>query len=200
MTSFALSRGGDPVILGRVVASLIEVGNILPSVARTALRAFVRGGSPECIRLGPPAPVFVTLRLADGGLRGCVGSTEATTATVTEETTRSAILAASRDPRFPELTAEELPALRIEVSVLLPAEAVVSVAELEPQRYGVIVREQVGRRQGLLLPGIDGIDDAATQVAIACRKAGLLPSAPIVLSRFEVLKYSDEGALSPEVH
>jgi AMMECR1 domain-containing protein len=173
-----------------VVGSLVEVGNVLPNVARAALRAFVRGASPE----------YVTLRLPDGGLRGCVGSTEATTSTVTEETVRSAIMAASRDPRFPELTAEELPALRIEVSVLLPPEAVVSLAELAPQRYGVIVREQQGSRQGLLLPGIEGIDDAATQVAIARRKAGLMPTAAIVLRRFEVLKYSDERAFEPKVH
>lgn len=186
-----LSRGNNLVILSRVVASLVEVGHTLPGVARTALRAFVEGQRPDCIKLGPPAPVFVTLRLPDGGLRGCVGSTEAITSTVTEETTRSAILAASRDPRFPELTAEELPALRIEVSVLLPAEEVATLCELAPDRYGIIVREQSGHRRGLLLPGIEGIDDAATQVTIARRKAGLLPTAAITLSRFEVLKYSD---------
>ena len=192
-----------PLYLGTVDSSpvsLVEVGITLPRVARGALRAFVRGDSPECIKLGPPAPVFVTLRQPDGSLRGCVGSTQATTATVTEETARSAIMAASRDPRFPELTVEELPTLRIEVSVLLPAEPVLSFAELAPRRYGVIVRARVGRGQGLLLPGIEGVDDPAAQVAIARRKAGLSPSDPIVLSRFEVLKYSDECAFERKMH
>lgn len=111
--------------------------------------------------------------------------------TVAEEAARSATLAATRDPRFPELSAAELPSIAIEVSVLLPAEPVRELTELEPDRYGVIVREATGHRQGLLLPGIDGIVDAATQVAIARQKAGIGPEEPVVLSRFEVLKFKE---------
>lgn len=172
-------------------SSLGQVGSKLPEVARKALEALVRGEREAVVPGGPPAPVFVTLRRRDGSLRGCVGSTRPVMPTVAEETARSATLAATRDPRFPELSAAELPSIAIEVSVLLPAEPVQGLGQLAPDRYGVIVREAEGQRQGLLLPGIDGIADAATQVAIARQKAGLGPEVPVVLSRFEVLKFKE---------
>ena len=112
--------------------------------------------------------------------------------TVAEETARSATLAATRDPRFPEVSALELPGLAIEVSVLMPEEPIDSLEQLAPERYGVIVREAASRRQGLLLPGIDGIVEARTQVAIARQKAGLAPDSPVSLARFEVLKFREE--------
>lgn len=181
-------------ILACVESSLTQVGSTLPEVARKALEALVRGERGSVDPGGPPAPVFVTLRGRDGSLRGCVGSTRPVMPTVAEETARSATLAATRDPRFPELSAAELPSIAIEVSVLLPAEPVLGLGELAPDRYGVIVREATGARQGLLLPGIDGIVDAATQVAIARQKAGIAPGAPVVLSRFEVLKFKEQPA------
>lgn len=187
-------------ILGRVDRSvttqsaLAHIGRELPLVARRALEALVRGEPGSVVPVGPPAPVFVTLRSRDGSLRGCVGSTRPVTSSVAEETARSATLAATRDPRFPEVSAAELGSLAIEVSVLLPAEPVLGLADLAPDRYGVIVREEAGSRQALLLPGIDGILDAATQVAIARQKAGLAEHVPVVLSRFEVLKFKEAAA------
>jgi len=166
-------------------------------VARRALEALLRGESEAVAPAGPPAPVFVTLRGRDGSLRGCVGSTRPVMPSVAEETARSATLAATRDPRFPELSAAELPSIAIEVSVLLPAEPVAGLEALAPARYGIIVREAAGYRQGLLLPGIDGIRDAETQVAVARQKAGLGPDVPVVLSRFEVLKFR-EAARAPD--
>ena len=170
---------------------LTEIGPRLPSIARRELQAFVVGQLWEGERLGAPAPVFVTLRAPGAVLRGCVGSTRAVMPTLTEETARSARLAASKDPRFDSVSAEELPLLRIEVSVLLPEEPIGSPDQLAPDRYGVIVRERGGWRQGLLLPGIVGIDDPDTQVALAKHKAGLGAQAAVDLSRFEVLKFDE---------
>lgn len=186
-------RGGvSLIILEGVAESLAQFGQRLPSIARQALEDLV-GGRPALIPPGgPPAPVFVTLRTLGGDLRGCVGSTRPVMPTVAEETARSATLAATRDPRFPEVSARELPSLAIEVSVLMPEEPIESIAQLAPQRYGVIVREPAGRRQGLLLPGIDGIVEAHIQVAIARQKAGVAPDAPVSLARFEVLKFKEE--------
>jgi AmmeMemoRadiSam system protein A len=135
--------------------------------------------------------VFVTLRNRDGSLRGCVGTTEPTTPSVSAETARSALLAASRDPRVPPVTAGEVPNLSIEVSVLGPAEPVTSASDLDPARYGVIISERGTERRGLLLPGIDGVGDVETQLAIARKKAGLGPEAEVELMRFEVLKFSE---------
>jgi AmmeMemoRadiSam system protein A len=135
--------------------------------------------------------VFVTLRRLDGSLRGCVGTTEPASASVSAETARSAVLAASRDPRFPPVAEAEVSSLRIEVSVLGASEAVSSPGELDPQRYGVIVHERSTGRRGLLLPAIDGVVDVHTQLAIARKKAGLGPDAVVELSRFEVWKFSE---------
>jgi AmmeMemoRadiSam system protein A len=169
---------------------LDSVGDLLPEVARRAIEAWLHLGQQiEADHPGAPAaPVFVTLRGPDGALRGCIGSLSPTEADVARETARSAILAATRDPRFAPVRAEELAELRIEVSVLLPQEPVAGLSELDPRRYGVVVRDEFGR-QGLLLPEVPGINDAATQVSIARRKAGVEPDARVTLRRFEVRKF-----------
>jgi hypothetical protein len=74
------------------------------------------------------------------------------------------------------------------VSVLEPEEPVASILELDPSRYGVVVRDDAGH-QGLLLPAIDGVDDASLQVDVARRKAGIPAGAPLKLSRFLVHKW-----------
>ena len=51
----------------------------------------------------------------------------------------------------------------------------------------MIVRS--GSRSGLLLPDLEGIDSAREQVEIARRKAGIGPEEPVVLERFEVVRY-----------
>ena len=72
--------------------------------------------------------------------------------------------------------------------MLFPPEPIDSTAQLDPRRYGVIV--QRGRRRGLLLPDIPGVDDVETQVAIARQKAWLGPDEPVDLFRFRVEKYT----------
>jgi len=122
-----------------------------------------------------------------------VGSVTASQADVVSETARSAVLAATKDPRFPPVSTPELAELLIEVSVLAPEQPVSGPSELDPRRYGVIVRDGMGR-QGLLLPGIPGIDEASVQVDVARRKAGIEPEAVVQLFRFEVKKWDDENA------
>lgn len=170
--------------------TLQQAGPRLPSVARTAIERWSRGlenaglGDPET----PAAPVFVTLRNPDGSLRGCIGTLEAARSDVCSETARSAVLAASRDPRFPPLEPSELSSLSIEVSVLLPGESIDSAEDLDPSRYGVVVRDDQGRR-GVLLPEVTGVETPQMQVSIARDKAGIPPQQPVQLERFEVLKF-----------
>lgn len=175
---------------------LERIGPSLPAVARRAIEQYLHGEGhlPDALRVasGPRAPVFVTLRALDGALRGCVGSVVASQEDVVSETARSAVLAATKDPRFPPVSTPELSALLIEVSVLGPEQPVSGNSELDPHRYGVIVRDGTGR-QGLLLPGIPGIDAASEQVDIARRKAGIKPDAVVRLFRFEVRKWDDES-------
>ena len=46
-----------------------------------------------------------------------------------------------------------------------------------------------GRRRGLLLPDLDGVDAVDEQVAIALRKAGIAPDEPYAIERFSVDRY-----------
>jgi len=132
------------------------------------------------------AGTFVSLHKR-GALRGCIGTFEPTCPNVAEEIIQNAISAATRDPRFPPVQDSELDDLEISVDVLSPPEPVESMAELDPERYGVIVES--GWRRGLLLPDLEGVDTAEYQVEIARRKAGIGAHEPVQLYRFEVKRY-----------
>jgi hypothetical protein len=132
------------------------------------------------------AGVFVCLKIR-GMLRGCIGTFEPAEKDVATETVRNAVSAATCDPRFPCVRAEELPEIEYSVDVLTPPEKVSGPADLDPKRYGVIV--QAGSRRGLLLPDLEGVDTVEYQVNIAMQKAGIMPGTPVTLYRFEVKRY-----------
>ncbi len=125
------------------------------------------------VALSRPGRAFVTLRNGDA-LRGCIGHV-ASGRPLAEVVWRMTLLAATEDPRFPPVVMEELPRLRIEISVLSePVRLdVADPAYIEPGRDGVMVRR--GRRQGLLLPQVATEQgwDAEALLAAVCRKAGL---------------------------
>lgn len=164
----------------------------LPGIARAALEQYSRGKKykPDHSRIpgefGKPAGVFVSLK-RHGQLRGCIGTTAPQYGNIVEETINNAISAGHRDPRFYPVRDEELHDLDISVDVLHPPEPVAGKEELDPQRYGVIVKS--GRRQGLLLPNLEGVDTVEEQVSIAMQKAGISPGEPVELERFEVVRY-----------
>ncbi len=137
-------------------------------------------------KLPSRAGVFVSLK-KDGQLRGCIGTIEPTTASVADEIRQNAVSAAFRDTRFDPVSAEELDDLVISVDVLYPAESIGSINELDPRKYGVIVRK--GHRSGLLLPDLEGVNTVQQQVAIAKKKASLGPEEEVDLYRFEVQRF-----------
>jgi len=132
------------------------------------------------------AGVFVCLKIK-GNLRGCIGTFHPMEPTIAHETVRNAISAASCDPRFGCVNADELDSIEYTVDVLTPPEKVSSKSALDPRRYGVIV--QAGQRRGLLLPDLEGVDTADYQVSIAMQKAGIAPGTAVSLFRFEVKRY-----------
>ena len=137
--------------------------------------------------LGERAGVFVSLH-KEGRLRGCIGTIEPTQRCVAEEIIENAISASTRDPRFPPVRRDELDALEISVDVLARPEKIRSKDELDVKRYGVIVSK--GRKRGLLLPNLDGVDTVEEQVAIALQKAGLSArEKDCELERFEVVRH-----------
>jgi AmmeMemoRadiSam system protein A len=159
--------------------------------ARSVVEARVRGESlptPEGLEpfLTAAAGVFVSIK-KHGQLRGCIGTTEPTQVNAVLEVQQNAIAAAVRDPRFSPVEPDELEDLVFSVDLLKPAEPIADISQLDPARYGVIVSS--GRRKGLLLPDLEGIETAAEQVAIAKQKAGLGLQEDCRLERFEVVRY-----------
>lgn len=136
--------------------------------------------------LNSRAGVFVSLKL-DGKLRGCIGTIEPTTGCIADEIIQNAISAGTEDPRFYPVAEDELPRLVYSVDVLGKAEPIASVDDLDTKRYGVIVSK--GRKRGLLLPDLEGIDNAEEQVSIALKKAGISPNENYSMERFEVIRH-----------
>ena len=170
-----------------------EPVDLYVELARYSLETYVRTGKPAALPDGLPdellerrAGAFVSLKL-HGQLRGCIGTILPTQTSLADEIIANAISACSRDPRFTPVTAAELDDLEYSVDVLSPPEPIASPELLDVSRYGVIVTN--GRRRGLLLPNLEGIDTVAEQLDIARRKAGIAPGEPVALERFEVVRH-----------
>ena len=170
----------------------------LPALAREAVETYVRSGhilhppASTSEFLSTRAPCFVSLKTLNGELRGCIGTIEPARDTLAQEIIANAISAANNDPRFPPVRLEELGNLRYSVDVLFPPEETV-MKDLDPSMYGVIVEDESGARRGLLLPDIQGIDDAQQQVEIAARKAGIASGEPLRLWRFKVERFREKS-------
>jgi AmmeMemoRadiSam system protein A len=94
--------------------------------------------------------VFVTLKLAEN-LRGCIGY-PLPQDPLYQSVIEAAVLAATKDHRFPPLKPEELPQTRIEISVLSLPRRIDNVSEIEVGKHGIIVTQ--GLNRGLLLPQV----------------------------------------------
>lgn len=93
---------------------------------------------------------FVTLT-RHGELRGCIGY--ATSLKPLYLTVRDvAAFAALRDPRFPPVTAAELPDLEYEISVLSPFRRVADVKQIQVGTHGLYIKN--AGQEGVLLPQV----------------------------------------------
>lgn len=130
------------------------------------------------------AGVFVTIHIGKE-LRGCIGTFVPTKKDVAEEIVANAISACSSDPRFFPVEDTELDELEIEVSILEEAKSIEQIQKHDPQKEGIIVAAEDGRK-GLLLPGLEGIDTVQKQIKIAAEKGNINPDAePIQLLSFK---------------
>jgi AmmeMemoRadiSam system protein A len=162
------------------------------ALARASLEHFLKQNSilsePEILpdELQGRAGVFVSLK-KEGELRGCIGTFQATRSTIASEIIHNAISAATEDPRFYPVELDELAGITISVDILENPELVDSIEQLDPQKYGVIVKR--GRRSGLLLPMLEGVDTVTEQINIAKQKAGIAAEEEIDVYRFSVTRY-----------
>ena len=154
--------------------------------------------NPTSERLLEPRGAFTTLHL-EGALRGCVGyvyPVKPLCRTVAE----TAAAAAFNDTRFPPVTAEEAPRLKVEISVLSPLVPIVA-EDIEAGRHGLVVT--LGSRRGLLLPqvAVEFGWDARTFLAETCHKAGLPPDAwerGAIIEAFTAEVFHEEGFVAKE--
>jgi AmmeMemoRadiSam system protein B/AmmeMemoRadiSam system protein A len=122
-------------------------------------------------KFATPRGAFVTLTKA-GDLRGCIGFIEPVLP-LGRAVIRTAIYAATEDPRFPPVGAAELKDLRIEISVLTPAREVANPAQVVVGTHGLIVEKDGAK--GVLLPQVPVENgwDRETFLDQGCLKAGL---------------------------
>ncbi len=145
----------------------------------------------------PLVGTFVTLRKS-GELRGCIGNFAAATP-LGNALQRAATGVVGHDPRFPNVTPDELPGLTLSVSLLHTRE----LLDGNPQQRAtsVVIGQhgldiQLQERKGLLLPSVAtdfGMDPLQFLQAV-CRKAGLPDDAwqdpDAVLYRFSAIVLS----------
>lgn len=176
-----------------------DEGRSLVRLARHTLES--RLGAPESapepvVRLAPASVggVFATLK-CEGDLRGCIGYVLSSVDLV-ELTKRAVVGAAENDPRFPSVTAAELPQVRINITVLAPPEPIEELSEIQIGRDGLVV-ERAGVR-GLLLPQVAAERgwDRERFVRETCIKAGLpeqsWQEADTLVLRFAAIQFEED--------
>lgn len=143
-----------------------------------------QGAAPAIDTTALPLPLqtirrtFVTLQ-CDGNLRGCIGSIEPTEP-LAADVIANAHKAAISDPRFPGVSADELPRVEISISVLSTPRPIACGSEAElldalrPHVDGLILQD--GERRALFLPKVwEALPDRTAFVRQLKAKAGLKP-------------------------
>ena len=167
---------GQPIKVSPFTLSQQDKRELL-NVARLSVEQAVRErriyepAASNSEALGQERGAFVTLTIHDE-LRGCIGYTSAIKP-LFEAVRDTATYAALRDPRFAPVSADELPTLQYEVSVLSPLRRVLDPREIVVGQHGLIMKN--GDNEGLLLPQVPVEQhwDRDTFLEQTCRKAGM---------------------------
>lgn len=150
-------------------------------IARETLRLAVEEGRtyepprPDAAELLEERGVFVTLKKR-GMLRGCIGYV-LPTKPLYLAVRDMAINSALRDPRFPPVTAAELPELYVEISIMTLLQPVADPNEIVVGEDGLVI--EAGGHSGLLLPQVAPEQGWNREEFLegVCMKAGLPPDA-----------------------
>ncbi|WP_420725348.1 AmmeMemoRadiSam system protein A [Hwanghaeella sp. LZ110] len=144
--------------------------------------------------LKAPGATFVTLE-KQGRLRGCIGSLQAHQPLV-QDLAQNAYRAGFKDPRFPPITAEELPDITSSISILSPPSQMLFqdeqdlLAQLVPDVDGLILQD--GNRRATFLPQVwEQLPDPKQFLGHLKRKAGLAEdhwSPTLTAHRYHVVK------------
>lgn len=167
----------------------------LPELAKLSVETFVKEKkiieAPADLSqkfLEKKSGVFVTIE-QNGQLRGCIGTYLPTRKNIAEEIIHNAIATATEDYRFGTIQEKELDSLSYVVYILSEPEPVKDTSELNPKKFGIIVK--TASRCGLLLPDLADIDTLEEQISIACQKGDINPQEEkISIYRFTVEKHA----------
>jgi len=187
----------------------LEEGKFLVNLARQTVTEYLKKGKvlqvPESVstKLMEPCGVFVTLNSLHNGaktLRGCIGLPYPTTPLV-QAVIEAALSAATRDPRFPPVTPQELDQLIFEVSVLTPPERVTVEkptdfpSKIKVGQDGLIIEKSYCK--GLLLPQVP-VELNWNEEEFLCQcsmKAGLPPDSWLLkdtkIYRFQAIIFEE---------
>jgi len=169
--------------------------NPYTTLAKLAVETYIKDNKI----IGPPknlpqefllkkAGAFVTI-LENGNLKGCIGTYLPTRENIAQEIIHNAITAATEDYRFNSVTENDLDNLSYEVYILEKPEKIKNISELDPLKYGVLVKSNTGK-SGLLLPDLEGLNTTEKQLEAVCVKAGINPELEnIEIYKFEAKKY-----------
>jgi uncharacterized protein (TIGR00296 family) len=187
-----------------------DEGEYLVRLAREAIEMTLRSqrtinplNIPKSLQVN--CGVFITLNKVTGSghsLRGCIGFPYPVKPLV-EAVVDSAISAATRDMRFPNVTLDEMGSISIEVSVLTPPEVIkVQRASEYPDHVkigedGLIIGR--GEYRGLLLPQVAvdygwGPEEFLSQCSVKAwlpRDAWKMPGTEV--SKFQAIIYGEES-------
>jgi len=154
----------------------VEMHKEALSAVRKTLESVLSSGKTPQISFKDPrfkqeCGIFVTLKKG-GDLRGCIGFIQGIRP-LGDAIQEMAVSAATRDPRFPPVTLDELKEIDIEISILSPMIPVKNLEEIEVGRDGLLLRR--GGSSGLLLPQVatEWGWDRDTFLGHLCLKAGL---------------------------
>ncbi|PIS39238.1 MAG: AmmeMemoRadiSam system protein A [Candidatus Nealsonbacteria bacterium CG08_land_8_20_14_0_20_38_20] len=147
------------------------------------------GGLPK-EALTKKSGTFVTI-MENGNLRGCIGTYLPTRNNIAEEIIYNAVAAATEDYRFEPIQDKELSSLSYSVYILSEPELVKDIKELDPKKYGIIVKTgHFASKTGLLLPDLEGVDTIEQQISITCQKGGInITQEKFLIYKFTVEKY-----------
>ncbi|MBL7206586.1 MAG: AmmeMemoRadiSam system protein A [Candidatus Aenigmarchaeota archaeon] len=152
-----------------------EEGRLLIGIARNAIEWWVKKGTefkpkdyPESFN--EKQGVFVSLHTKSNQLRGCIGFIEPEKPLI--KGLVEVAISASQDPRFPNVSKDELDNIDIEVSILTKPEPV----EINNIKKGDGIIIEKGFNRSVFLPQVwEELHDKENFLNQLCIKAGLAP-------------------------
>lgn len=175
--------------------------NEYTNLAKKTIFEYVRTGKkievPKNISsklLNNKAGIFVSIHKKVKGqekekLRGCIGTFLPTKKNIAEEIIDNAISACSYDYRFKPISKDELDNLDISVDVLSMPEKINNLNELNPKKFGILIKAKNDSRSGLLLPDLKGIETINSQINITLQKAAISSDEKYEIYKFLVKRY-----------